>query len=100
MGDTGSNRHTRWSDLLAYFQQRSLSAVGAARRTNIPCDAPPQQGGGATANGPGRVQSKKMKPRPMAIADIIQHRSPQMPRAEGVKERSNPVLHKHFIICM
>src|SRR5712692_3450243 len=76
MGDTGSALHTRWSDRLAYCQQRSLGAVNAARRADVPCDAATQQGRGATTNGPGRVQSKKMKPCPMPIDHIIQPRPP------------------------
>src|SRR5712692_7782869 len=76
MGDTGSTIHTWLSDRLAYFQQRSLGAVDTARRADVPCDAATQQGRGAATNGPGRVQSKKMKPCPMPIGHIIQPRPP------------------------
>src|SRR4029453_1110996 len=100
MGNTGSALHAQLSDLLAYFQQRSLGTVGATRRADIPSDAPPQQGRRATANSSGRVQPEKMKPRPVPVADIIQHRSPQMPRADRVEKRGNPILHEHFIIRM
>src|SRR6266851_3688980 len=100
MGDTGSALHTRLSDRLAYFQQRSLGAVDTARRADVPGDAATQQRRGATANGPGRVQPEKMKPCPMPIGHIIQPCPPQMLRADGVEKRGHPILHNHLIIRM
>ena len=98
MGDTCSAAHTQSSDCRAYFQQRSLGTFDAANSSGVPGNAPPQQEGGATAHGQGSVQPEKMKPGPLPSADIIQQRPPQMPRADGVEERGNPVLHDHRII--
>jgi len=98
MGDTCSAAHTQSSDCRAYFQQWSLGTVDAANSSVVPGNTPPQQEGGATAYGQGSVQPEKMKPGPLPSADIIQQRPPQMPRADGVEERGNPVLHNHRII--
>src|SRR5215510_7111157 len=98
MSNTSSELHSRWSDHLAYFQQRTFGAVDTARGADIPSDTATQQGRGATANRPSRIQPEKMKPGPVPVTDIIQPCPAQMLRADGVEKCSHPILYDYLII--
>jgi hypothetical protein len=98
MGDTGAAVFAPVNDLATYGQQRALSAFDTPRRARVPGYASLQDDRGAASNRPTRIQSEKMKSRPMIIAHIIQPRPPQMLGTDGVKKGSHPLLHDHRVI--